>query len=132
MSGPWHPTGRGKVSSRFPSALGVCQRCGFTYNRKDLVPQFQWQGMELQNINVYVCTRTCYDVPQIQLKAIILPPDPVPVFLPFPEPYTAEVPSYMSTQDGFHLVTMTGDNLVTMIRVTPSPDPDTPYYYADP
>lgn len=88
--------------------------------------------MQLQNVGVYVCRQTCLDVPQMQLKAIILPPDPVSVPLAFPEPYSAEVPSYMSTQTGIHLTTMDGNPLVTMIRVTPSPDPNNPYYYSDP
>lgn len=87
--------------------------------------------MQLQPLYVFVC-RTCYDVPQIQLKTIILPPDPVPVYLPLPENYDAEVPSYLSTQTGVHLVTMSGINLVTTIRVTPSPDPNNPYYYSEP
>lgn len=122
----WHPNGRARVSARSPSALAICDRCGFTYNRPDLAYQYQWQGMQLQNLNLLVC-KTCLDVPQVQLKTIILPPDPVPVDDPRPERYSQEVPSYLGTQDGFRLVTMDGDSLVTMIRVTPSPDP--PYYY---
>lgn len=86
--------------------------------------------MQLQNVGVYVCRQTCLDVPQIQLKAIILPPDPVPVPLAFPEPYGAEVPSYLSTQTGLHMTTESGLNLTTEIRVTPSPDPNNPYYFA--
>lgn len=111
--------------------MGICNRCGLTYQRSDLVPQFQWQGLELQNLQIYVCTRTCLDAPQIQLKTIILPPDPVPVYLPFPEPYSAEVPSYLSTEGGAHLTTITGFNLTTEIRVTPSPDPNNPYSFAE-
>jgi hypothetical protein len=126
MSGPFHPTGRAIVSPRKPDALGVCDRCGFSYNLKNLRWQYQWQGLQLQNLRILVC-RTCLDVPQIQLKTIILPPDPLPVLNPRPEPYDAEVPSYISEQDGTHLVTMDGVNLVTIREVTPSPDPDNPY-----
>ncbi|MCA6108098.1 hypothetical protein [Bradyrhizobium cenepequi] len=90
MSGPWHPSGRARVSARKPEAIGVCQRCGFWYNRAELVPQFEWAGVQLQNQELYVCTRTCYDKPQQQLKTIIIPPDPMPVYRPFPEPFSQE------------------------------------------
>lgn len=69
--------------------------------------------MQLQNLNILVCP-DCYDKPQIQLKTIILPPDPLPVRNPRPEPYSVEVPNYRVTQDGDRRVTMTGDNRVTM------------------
>lgn len=101
------------------------------YSLRNLKWQFQWQGMQLQNLRILVCT-TCLDIPQIQLKTIILPPDPLPVFNPRPENYAAEVPSYVSTQTGAHFVTTSGVNLTTEIRVTPSPDPNNPYYFADP
>lgn len=130
MSGPLHPTGRGRVSARSPRALAVCQRCGFTYQRTQLCNQVQWQGMQLQPLNLWVC-KPCYDTPQQQLRAIILPPDPVPIDLPFPEPYLAEVPSYLVTETGACLVTGSGGAndfmLVTDIQVTPTPDPNQPY-----
>lgn len=126
----WHPSGRASVSARSPRALGVCDRCGFTYQRQDLRYQFQWAGFQLQNLNLLVCDR-CLDVPQIQLKTIILPPDPVPIDDPRIERYSVEVPSYVSTETGDHFVTADGDHLVTEIRVTPSPDPDNPYTFVE-
>lgn len=108
----WHPTGRARVSARSPSALAVCQRCAFTYNRTDLRWQFQWQGMGLQNLNILVCD-DCYDVPQQQLRAIILPPDPIPIDDPRPEPYQQEVPSYRVTQELDLRVTEGGEPRVT-------------------
>ena len=128
MSGPWHPTGRGKVSSRNPNALAVCQRCGFTYNRTDLVNQRQYQGLQLQPLNIWVCRQTCLDRPQIQLRTIILPPDPLPVWMPFPEPYDAEVPSNMTTLEFLPFATMDGVSSIVMMReITPTPDPNQPY-----
>lgn len=126
MSGPLHPTGRGRVSARSPRALAVCQRCGFTYNRWQLRNQVQWQGMQLQPLNIYVC-KPCYDVPQMQLKTIILPPDPLPIPLPFPEPYSAEVPRYASTLTGVQMTTVDGTNIIGTIEVTPNPNPSEPY-----
>lgn len=125
MSGPWHPTSRAHVNARRPEAIGVCQRCARWYQRRELLNQTQWQGMLLQPLNLWVC-RTCFDTPQIQLKTIILPPDPVPVYLPFPEPYATEVPSNMTTLNGTWFATTSGENIVMMSKVTPSPDPNNP------
>lgn len=125
MSGPWHPTGRGQVNARNPSALAICDRCGFTYNRTDLTYQYQWAGLVLNNLNLLVCCE-CLDVPQPQLKTLILPPDPLPINDPRAERYRAMVPSYASTETGDHMVTLDGSNITQEIRVTPLPDP--PYY----
>lgn len=125
----WRPHGRASVSARSPRAFGVCDRCGFTYQRDELVPQFQWQGTTLQNLQIFVCKATCLDVPQPQLKAIILPPDPVPVWQPRPERYALEVPSYIQLMNGQAFTTMDGEfNLVGMMQVTPNVDPNDPYF----
>jgi len=124
----WHPNGRARVSASSPRAKAVCDRCGFLYSRTDLRWQSQWEGTQLQNLGILVCS-ICLDKPQMQLRAIILPPDPTPIEDPRPERYAMEVPSYVSTEAGVHFVTMSGLNLTTEIRVTPSPDPNTPYYF---
>lgn len=126
MSGPFHPTGRARVSTSSPRAVGVCQRCGFWYQRSQLRNQVQWQGMLLQPLNIYVCD-TCWDTPAIQLKTIILPPDPLPVYLPFPEPLDTEVPSNITTLSNTWFVTTGGTEIVMMSKVTPTPNPDDPY-----
>lgn len=126
MSGPWHPTGRARVSQNRPEAFGVCDQCGFTFQLRDLKWQVQWQGMQLQRIPYLVC-RQCWDEPQEQLRTIILPPDPIPVDNPRPENYTFEVPSYISETDGStNFVTEAGANLITMIQITPVSDPNDP------
>jgi len=89
-------------------------------NHKELRWEFQWQGTKLQNLRHLVC-RKCWDFPQQQLRTIIIPPDPRPVLNPRPEFDAVEVPSYMSTLDGFNLTTTTGVNLTMMIRVVPTP-----------
>jgi len=65
--------------------------------------------------------RTCLDKPQIQLRTIIIPPDPLPVINPRPEFYSDEVPSYASTLTGNHMTTLTGVKITMMIRVVPTP-----------
>lgn len=122
----WHPTGRARVNARKPEAQGVCDRCNLNYSLRDLKWQFQFQGMQLQNLRILVCD-ICLDIPQPQLRTIILPPDPVPVMNARPENYRAEVPSYISTLTGIHLVTTGGINMVTVSKITPTPDPNQPY-----
>lgn len=123
MSGPWHQTGRGKVSARSPRALAVCDRCGFTYNLCDLQWQYQWSGVKLQNLRLLVCTTDCLDKPQPQLKSIVIPADPTPVLNPRPEQYSVEVPSFV----GFS--TESGNDVVDEIEDTPLPDPNNPALY---
>ena len=43
--------------------------------------QFDWGGASLINKRLLVCG-TCYDEPQQQLRAIIIPPDPMPIVNP--------------------------------------------------
>ena len=73
--------GRARISARNPQAAGVCDRCGFVYTHSTLRFQHDWAGASLINKKLLVC-RTCYDVPQQQLRAIIIPADPVPIMNP--------------------------------------------------
>lgn len=68
-----------------PRSIGSCDRCGFDYYLSDLMWQFDYRGPELINLRILVCEK-CLDQPQDQLKPIILPPDPVPVQNPRPNP----------------------------------------------
>lgn len=133
MSGPWHMTGRGKVNARAPSALAVCDRCGFTYNLTDLQWQYQWSGVKLQNLRLLVCTTNCLDLPQPELKTIIIPPDPVPVLNPRPEQYAVTVPSFVATESstfsGSDITTESNDPVIWEIEDTPLPDPNNPVLY---
>jgi hypothetical protein len=71
-------SGRARTSSRNPQAHAICDRCGFRYNHVDLRWQFDWRGASLMNIRLLVCNH-CYDDPQEQLRAIVVPADPVPI-----------------------------------------------------
>lgn len=75
-------SGRAKTDPKNPNAFGVCDRCGFWYNLKDLVWQHAWRGNELVNIQRRVCTVTCLDVPFQLNRPLNLPPDPLPVDQP--------------------------------------------------
>ena len=95
------PHGRARVSSRNPRAFAICDRCGFLMNHDRLSWQFDWAGASLINKRILVC-ETCNDVPQQQLRAIVLPADPVPIMNARPEQYNIdEMPvSTRTTMDG--------------------------------
>jgi hypothetical protein len=73
------PHGRARVNAQNPEAFAQCDRCGFWYNRSQLQWQFEWSGTHLYNTGKLVCQTICMDVPQEQLRTIILPPDPPPI-----------------------------------------------------
>lgn len=70
--------GRARTSSRSPQAHAICDRCGFRYNHVALRFQYEWAGAALYNTQMLVCQR-CLDVPQQQLRSVILPADPMPI-----------------------------------------------------
>ena len=74
-------SGRARASSTNPRAFAVCDRCGIWYNRQNLHWQFDWAGASLINKRILVCGR-CTDTPQEQLRAIVIPADPVPIDQP--------------------------------------------------
>jgi hypothetical protein len=83
------PHGRVHISRSKPKAQAVCDRCGARYNHSDLSWQFQWQGPRLQNLRILVC-RGCLDVPQENIRTIVIPPDPVPIQNPRPELFVSD------------------------------------------
>lgn len=70
--------GRARTDPRNPQAHAICDRCGFRYNWVNLRWQYDWRGASMQNIRLLVC-EDCYDVPQEQLRAIVVPADPTPI-----------------------------------------------------
>lgn len=89
-------SGRARTSARNPRAFGVCDRCGQWYNHDTLSWQFDWRGASLMNTRVLVCN-TCLDVPQTQLRAIVVPADPVPIMNPRTENLVADETNYRTT-----------------------------------
>ena len=73
--------GRARTSARSPQAHAICDRCGFRYNHVDLRWQFDWAGASLINKRLLVCS-PCNDTPQQQLRAIVVPADPMPIMNP--------------------------------------------------
>lgn len=108
--------GRAQVNPSSPRAFATCDRCGFLYNLDRLQWQFQWAGTQLQNLRLLVCD-PCLDVPQEQLRAIIIPPDPVPVFNARPEPYFSDQTNFRITEDDSVRVTEDDSDRVTIERL---------------
>ncbi len=89
-------SGRARTSIKNPRAFGVCDRCGIWYNHVDLRWQMDWAGASLINKRILVC-RSCEDVPQNQLRAIVIPADPVPIMNPRVESYIEAETNYRTT-----------------------------------
>jgi hypothetical protein len=106
------PHGKAQVDATRPRAFGVCDRCGFLYNLKDLKWQFDFAGIGLLNYRILVCS-PCYDRPQDQKRPVILPPDPIPVANARVEPYAQDETNIRVTQDGNIRVDQMGDTRVT-------------------
>lgn len=91
------PHGRARVNARNPRAFAICDRCGFLYNHVNLSWQYDWAGASLINKRILVCD-TCNDVPQSQLRAIVVPPDPTPIQNPRTQDYVTAEQNTRTTQ----------------------------------
>jgi len=80
--------GRARANPAAPTAAGICDRCGFVHQHSDLRWQYDWRGASLANIRLLVCN-TCYDNAQPQLRAIVIPADPVPIQNPRTQDFVA-------------------------------------------
>jgi len=114
-------SGRARTSSTNPQAHAVCDRCSFRYNHVDLRWQFDWRGAMIQNTRLLVCN-SCYDEPQPQLRAIIVPADPVPISNPRVELYMwdsidrRQVSGYNTQDTQTGIPVPRGDTRVTTIN----------------
>jgi hypothetical protein len=90
------PHGRAKVNARNPEAFAICDGCGFLYQHSELRFQLQWSGNKLVNLRQLNCRR-CNDIPQTQLRAIVLPADPMPIMNPRVQNYQAASTDYRAT-----------------------------------
>lgn len=119
-------SGRARTSPSGPQAHAICDRCGFRYNHVDLQWQFDWRGATLQNTRILVCDR-CNDDQQQQLRAIVIPADPVPIMNPRVQDFVAassnqRTTSGQNTTDFFTGIPIPGDVVRTTennnVRVT--------------
>lgn len=93
--------GRARTSATNPRAHAICDRCGFRFNLSDLRYQYDWAGASLINKRLLVCTgNNCLDVPQQQLRSIIIPADPVPIVNARPQNFVDAETDYLSLTPG--------------------------------
>jgi len=85
----WRPHGRAYVRKPNLEAWGSCDRCSFWYLRSELKWQYEWSATQLYNKRLLVCP-ICIDTPFQHFRAIIVPPDPVPVMNPRPDVYQVQ------------------------------------------
>jgi len=67
-----------RVDPSNPEGAGECDLCGRWYQLRDLRQQSEWAGTHIYTFNSLRCEE-CLDVPNEQLRTIILPPDPPPL-----------------------------------------------------
>lgn len=98
----WRPHARVRVSARNPRAAAICDRCSIPTNHDRLKWQYQYSGLRLQNLRILVCDR-CLDIPNRQVGAKPISPDPIPIMNARPEPFTVtgigyDETDYMTTE----------------------------------
>jgi hypothetical protein len=123
--------GRARTSTANPEAHAICDRCGFRYNWVDLRWQYDWRGASLQNIRILVCKR-CQDKPQEQLRAIVVPADPMPITDARVQDFVAASTDYQTTST-FTIDPLTGIPIPsTTVVVDQNGDPVTLQPYGSP
>jgi len=122
-------SGRARTSASSPQAHAICDRCGFRYNWVDLRWQYDWRGATMQNIKILVC-KTCYDRPQEQLRAIVVPADPTPIVNARVQDFVAAETDYLTASNGTTLDPTTGIPVPpdTTIVTEPYPSEDGEQY----
>ncbi len=122
----WRPHPKNAdVNPDYPRAWATDDRSWFVTNLHKLRWQMEWSGAQLINTRFLVGADN-YDTPQEQLRTLILPPDPPPLFNARVEPYVIDETDYRTTQDTEFRVTEDDENRVTQPSQSEatSEDPD--------
>jgi hypothetical protein len=125
-------SGRARTSAKKPQAHAICDRCGFRFNFVDLSWQFDWRGPTVQNLRILVC-RKCTDIPQEQLRAIVLPADPVPIINARTQDFEGAETDYRAVSYPTAIDPVTGIPIPsTDLRITEDCDNRTAYPFGRP
>lgn len=92
--------GKAHTSRVNPQAHAICDRCGGRFNHVNLGWQYDWAGASIINKRLLVCN-SCMDDPQQQLRAIVIPADPMPIMNPRPEMFERAETDYRLTSEPF-------------------------------
>lgn len=79
-------SGKATTSIMNPDSFAVSDRDGAWRNHSKMVWQYQWQGASLVNTRILVGEDEV-DIPNEQLRSLVLPPDPIPTQDPRLEPF---------------------------------------------
>ena len=131
MSWRPHPK-RADTDPDYPQSWGTDDQSGFVTNLHKMRWQMQWAGNQLINLR-YLVHPDFLDEPQEQLRTLIIPVDPPPLFNTRPEPYEIDETNWRTTQDG-DMFDPTGirETQDDELRVTNSANPDTAPTNTDP
>lgn len=125
-------SGRARTSAKKPQAHAICDRCGFRYNFVNLSWQFDWRGVQPQNLRILVCNR-CRDVMQEQLRAIVLPADPEPIINARVQDFTVAENNYRAASIPAAVHPITGLPVHShLLRVTEDCENRTPFPFGRP
>lgn len=111
-----------RFNARDPRAIAICQGCGFLVQHEVLREKMEYRGgISPVPTGLWVCPR-CDDVPNPFGQLQVLPPDPVPVNMPFPDTtptwyFVTESGAIITTEDGDPLV-IDGDADVTLASLS--------------
>lgn len=111
------------VDPRDPKGVAMCDGCGFWVSYETLREQVDFRGgWTPEKTGLFVCA-TCDDVPQPYYQRQVLPPDPVPLRNPRPDP---NVPSdsgwgYLTDSNNDIIVTQTGAGLEPSLNFNAKP-----------
>ena len=106
-----HPVRADTDPSR-PRAWATCDRCGFITNQCKMDWDRQWSGFTVINKRFLVC-ESCVDVLNEQLRAIVIPADPDPLYNARPEVYAIDEEDFATTNTGQQITTNDGNNIVS-------------------
>jgi len=101
-----------RIDSTSPEAVGVCDRCNFVRNLRDLQFQRVYSGFAIINTNLLVCER-CLDPLNPQDRPIVTTADPLPVPNSRPLNMTAQETNYRATMDDDLRITEDDDFRIT-------------------
>lgn len=74
-----------------PQPRGICDRCGFQWERRELREQTDYRGGDTPvGVGILVCP-VCFDEPQPFFARPRVKQDPTPVYMPRPEPPEIDV-----------------------------------------
>lgn len=106
------------------SAWSTSDRNGFITNHRKMRWQWDWNGPQLINKRILV-DQDELDIPQEQLRSIVIPPDPNPLMNARPEPYTIDETDFRTTSGGDIRETQDGSLRVVQSSQTEAEDEST-------